>query len=358
MSNEFQAVTDGIKALQDKLSGELKTALAEQDAKFNSLCSELGQKAGSLKSMPGAAGDSLGEQFVKSFEQNKDLFGKTKSLRIELKEATDAITTTNGRRIVSAGVGGPVAGLIGLQNGLTIRPAPGTSAIEYSRYTGTQGAAGVQASEGATKAATRPDFTLISQSAMTVAGFTKMSKQALTDSGELKSAIDNHLRRSVNNAMDTALTTGAAGFVGGFAGLAVAYTSLIYTNLADTISEGVATMQTAGFEPRTVAISPNDWLAITVAKATGGEYLSGGYLGELPTALRGLNVILSPSVAAGKALLFDAMHCELQIIDGFSVEVGFVADDFTNNLVTILAETRVLPVFRSTGAARLLTAKP
>ena len=300
---------------------------------------------------------SLGDQFVKSFEANQELFGKTKSVRLELKAAGDAITTSSGRTIVSGGVGAPGANLLGLQYALTVDQASGTSAIEYSRYTGQQGAAAVQAAEGAAKAAVRPDHSLITQSAVTIAGFSKMSRQAMNDSSELRRAVDTTLTRSVNTALDVMLTTGGTGFAGGFATLATAYTSLVYTALVDAISEGVATMQVAGFAPNVVALSPADWLAITVMKATGGEYLSGAYLGAMPSEMRGLRVVLSPSVATGKALLIDSTHAELKIVDNFTVEVGYVGDDFTNNLATILGEMRVIPVFRTVGAMRLITPK-
>ena len=300
---------------------------------------------------------SLGDKFIKAFDSNRELFEKTRSVRLEIKAAGDAITTTSGRTIVSGGVGAPGAAMLGLQNALTVRPASGTSAVEYSRYTGQQGAAAVQAGEGVAKAAVRPDHTLITQTAMTVAGHTKMSRQAMSDSAELCRAVDTTLSRSVNSALDVALTTGAIGFAGGFATLATAYTSLVYTAMVDAISEGVAVMQTAGFEPDVVAVSPADWLAITVMKSTTGEYLSGAYLGAMPAEMRGLRVVLSPSVAAGKALLLDSTHAEALIVDNFTVEVGYVNDDFTNNLCTVLGEMRVIPVFRTVGSARLITPK-
>lgn len=74
--------------------------------------------------------------------------------------------------------------------------------------------------------------------------------------------------------------------------------------------------------------------------------------------MRGLQVVLSPSVDAGKALLMDSSHSELLVVDAFSVEVGFVDQDFTKNLVTLLGELRVIPVFRTVGAARLITPMP
>lgn len=351
MNNEIITAIDAVEANQR----EIKTNQLE--IKDRLLMLEQRSTAGNH---PGefTTKKTLGDQFIKSFEANKDLFEKTRSVRLEIKAAGDAITTTSGRTIISGGVGALVANnLLGLQNALIARPASGTSAVEYSRYTGQQGAAAVQAGEGAAKAAVRPDHSLITQGALTVAGFSKMSRQSMNDSAELRRSVDTTLSRSVNTALDVALTTGGTGFVGGFAALATAYTSPVYTSLVDAISEGVATMQTAGFVPDVVAVSPADWLAITVMKDSAGQYLSGAYLGEMPSAMRGLRVVLSPTVATGKALLIDSMHADLLIVDGFTVEVGYVGDDFTNNLVTLLGELRCIPVFRTVGAMRLITPK-
>lgn len=300
---------------------------------------------------------SLADQVVKGFTDNAELFAKTKSLRLELKAASDPITTSNGRAIMSGGVGFVQGGVLGLQNALPVR-AVATTALEYSRYTGQQGAAGVQGAEGDSKAAVRPDHSLVTQNALTVAGFAKMSRQSLDDSNELRRAVEVTLNRSVATALDAALVNGATGFTGGFEGLATSYTSLLYTSLVDAISEGVATMQTAGFVPDVVALHPADWLAITVAKGTANDhYLSGSYLGQIEPVLRGLRVVLSPSIDAGKAMVLDSSHSELLIVSNFTVELGYTNDDFVKNLAVLLGEMRVLPVFRTAGSARLITPK-
>ena len=298
---------------------------------------------------------SLGDQFVKAFDVNRELFEKTRSVRLQIKAAGDAVTTANGRTIVSGGVGGPAANLLGLQYALTTTPASGQTAIEYSRYIGQQGAAAIQAGEGAGKAAVRPDHELIVQSSLTVAGHTKMSRQAMSDSAELRRSIDTTLSRSVNSALDVALTTGGTGFAGGFTALATTHTSTAYPALLDAISEACAVMQIAGFTPNVVSLNPMDWLAITVMKSAAGEYLNGAYLAAMPAGLRGLRVVLSPTVAVGTALLIDSAHAELCVVDDFTVEVAYVNDDFTRNLCTILGEMRVIPVFRSVGAMVLVT---
>lgn len=179
----------------------------------------------------------------------------------------------------------------------------------------------------------------------------------MSDSAELRRSVDITLSRSVSTALDVMLTTGGSGFAGGFAGLATAVTSTVYTALVDAISESVANMQIAGFSPDVVSMNPLDWLAINVAKTTTGEYLSGAYLGPMLLELRGLRVVLSPTVAVGKALVIDSTHAEILMVDSFAVEVGYVGDDFTNNLCTLLGELRVIPVFRTVGAMRLITPK-
>ena len=342
--DKFESVFTAVKTQQSELADRL--LLVEQRG---------GSPApGEFKGQ----GASLGTLFLKSFEQNRELFDKTRSVRLELKAADDAITTSSGRNIVSGGVGAPGAQVLGLQNALVGRPAGGITALEYSRYTGQQGAAAQQAAEGDAKAAVRPDHSLITQSGITIAGYSKLSRQALNDKSELKSAIDTTLARSVGTALDVALCNGATGFAGGFEGLATAYTSLLYQNMADAVSEGVATMQLAGFNPDVVALNPADWLAVVVKKGTANDhYLSGNYLGALASEMRGLRVVLSPSVDAGKALLMDTSHSDLLVVDGFTVEVAYSGDDFTNNLVTILGEVRVIPVFRTVGSARLITPK-
>ena len=117
-------------------------------------------------------------------------------------------------------------------------------------------------------------------------------------------------------------------------------------------------MQTAGFTPDVAVLSPNDWLAISVLQTTGGEYLSGSYLTMPGENLRGLRVVLSPVMTAGKSLILDSQFCELLIVDGITVEAGYADSDFVKNLVTLLLETRVIPTFRSVGAARLITKAP
>lgn len=350
---------EAISTCLDRVEGKITQYSATQ-AELAERILMLEQKGAIRSDERVTSGAGLGDLVVKAFEPNRDLFAKTRSVRLEIKAASDPVTTASGRRILGVGVGAPGGGVLGLQNALPTRATGGTSAAEYSRFSGDQGSAAVQAAEGDAKAAVRPDHTLVSQSAITIAGYTKMSRQALSDSEELRRAVDTTLNRSVATALDVALVNGVvAPAFSGFETLATAYTSLLYTPIPDAVSEAVATMNAAGFSPDVVALNPADWLSVTVAKGTANDhYLSGSYLGVLPMEMRGLRVVLSPSVDAGKALVMDTSHSELLIVDGFSIEVAYSGSDFTSNLVTVLGEVRVIPVFRTVGSARLISPKP
>ena len=308
------------------------------------------------------AGNSLGDLFLKQFQanDNRNLFEKTQSLRlkIETKAAGDAITTTSGRRIESGGVGvvGPMP--YGMQHAIPNRSASGISALEYSRYTGKQGAAAVQAGEGAAKPAIRPDHSLIVQNAITIAGFANLSRQALNDSDELKRAIDTTISDSVSRALNEMLLNGSVTpAFGGFNTLGTSFTSLTYTLRADAIAEGISDMQGVGFVPDTLVMSPEGWLAITTQKGSDGHYMTGNYLGETSYIFQGLRVVLAPGIPAGKSMIVDSRHSDLLVVDGFSIELGYTGSQFTENMITILGECRVIPVFRSDGSIRLITPK-
>ncbi len=356
--NEFEAIEHGLNKLHEKLSGEIKEHAARQDEKINAALTELGQKSSGY--LPGhfgtKSGDDLGAQVVAQFNENRSIFEKSKMVRLEIKAAGDAITTSSGRTIASGGVGAPIGGrTIGLQNAIPARRLPATSAVEYSRFTGIQGGASVQAGEGASKSAIRPDHSLITQSALTVAGYANVSRQALNDSAELRQAINVTLMRSIASALDDALYDGnITPAWAGFSTLATAFSTSSYPALVDSISAAASTMQTDGFNPDVVAMHPTDWLKIITATGTASDHYMASYLGEVEMVLRGLRVVLSPSMSAGTAMVLDSQHSELLVVDDFSIEIGYTSDQFVKNVCTVLGELRVIPVFRTVGSALLV----
>lgn len=363
MSN-VELINKGFDIIEGKFK-ESAERVNEIEVKQRELADEIFQikQRGALH---GGMGDitppvrTLGAQVCKAIEENRELLMKTRSIRFDVKAAGDAVTTSQGRNIQSGGVGAPTRMPYGIQSALRRDSAGGITSLEYQRFTGVEGAAGVQAGEGAEKPAVRPTHTPVTQSALTVAGWTVLSKQAMNDSQELMQAVDVVLSREIAKAMDAVINGGNVNPAwAGLLALATDHTSAVYGDLWDAASEAASTMMVAGFMPDVIAISPADWLAIMTAKnPTTADYYSGSYLAPLPETLRGLKIAISPSVTAGKCLVLDSGQIDARVVDQYEVSVGFTGNQFTENLATVLAETRIIPVFRSVGSARLVTPKP
>ena len=100
-----------IKVAVDAQIAAVESFKSGAEKRIDDLESELiNLKTGSLMARGmKARTPTLGEQVSKAFDENRDLFEKTRSVRLEIKAASDAITTANGRSIATAGVGmGPV----------------------------------------------------------------------------------------------------------------------------------------------------------------------------------------------------------------------------------------------------------
>jgi len=358
---------DHMKQVADAFASLEKNVLAKLDGldfKQRELSDEILQlkQRGAMLPMDGLqrGNATLGSRVWEQIEQNRDLLGKAGRIKLEIKAAGDALTSASAATVSSGGVGSPGdIKIVGIQHGLPQRPAGDISSLTYSRYTGVEGNAGVQAGEGTARSATRPVFTEITHPALTIAGYTVISRQALKDSAELKTAIDVHLRNQIGWALDAALMDGNV--TPTFSGLLTLATAVpsAFEELADAASEGVSILQESGFNPDLVVFNPQDWLQTQTRRGTvDGTYLAGPYLAPMPTSLRGYRVILSGQVPAGKTLVLDSSQCELLICEEVTFEIGHTGEQFTNNLATIVGELRVIPTFRSAGAARLMTPAP
>lgn len=296
-------------------------------------------------------GRSFADRATQTINKSIEQLDRHGSLRVEVKAAGDLITTANVANTQNVGMGAPSAMPIGLQFAGRAIESIGATSVEYSRYLGTEGAAGVQASEGATKAAVRGNWLLVNQPSITVAGYSNVSRQALHDTAQLNGAISNVMSNSLNKAVDDLLWSGSSGLFAGYVDLATTHQSTVFDVLVDAVAEGIAVMQEAGSNPTAVAVSPTTWVSITTAKASGsGEYLTGAYLGAPTKTMHGLPVILSLSVPNDRAVLIDANSVELVVTQNPVIEANYVNDGFIKNQAVLLIETRVAPVIKASAA--------
>ena len=352
----------------EKMEQNVAVKLAEHSDEILQL-----KQRGSMQPMDyqNAPRGTLGEAVQKKFREVSEQFAATKSVRFTVPfEVKATIGAFTGSTSILASHGTIGTGMIAqspaalmLVGNLPTRPTGGVLTSHYGRYVGQTGAAGVQSSEGAAKAEATPTFSDISQNAVTVAGFTKISEQALKGEGELAAVVNNFLVGEVFESADAMLIGGTAAAAWPFAGydaLSTAYPSAVYTDLGDAVADCVQNMRQSGFMPDIVVLNAMAYLAIILSKNTGGDYLIPGAVTNAPGDIRlhGCKVVFSSLMTTGEALVLDSRYCEMGVSSEMVVELGYDADDFTRNMRTVRAEIGLIPTMRHVGAVRLVTPLP
>lgn len=158
---------------------------------------------------------------------------------------------------------------------------------------------------------------------LTHAHWTEASKQVLDDVAGLQALIGSTLIEGLTRVVDThiftQLSTNATAFTASTTG-------------SDVFAEASLKIQLAGGSNIVVAVNPEDYLAAVIAKSSQGEYVG---LTPFP-----VNLVASPSVTKGMILAFDQSAAAYFNRQDAGIFIGYHADQFVRNAVTILAESR------------------
>lgn len=370
---DFQKSHDAVKEIAEKALAESGkgVALAEEfKAKadeallkmngFNEKLADLEQEvARSGKGSDGEKTKSLGEQFTEA-ENVKAWLAKGEKTRVSMsiKATLTSLVTDTAGAVGDAIQVTRLAGILPMpQRQLTIRDliAPGRmdgNAIEYVKETGFTNGAGMVA-EGASKPSSDIKFDLVPASAKVIAHWMKASRQVLSDISQLRSVVDQRLIYGLKVKEEQQLLNGdnTGQNLHGIIPQATAFVAPITVAGATSIDNmRLAMLQAALAEyPATASVmNPSDWAWVELLKDTTGRYIIGNPQGTLSPTLWGLPVVATQAIAIDK-FLTGSFRQAAQVFDRWDarVEVGYENDDFTKNLVTILAEERLaLAVYR------------
>lgn len=372
---DFDQKLDGVKALAEKAVAEAQkgidatgaqkevidgalTAMNEAKARLDDLEQKMARGGGD----PKQGEKSIGDQFVesegfKSFQAT----GFSKSARggdLQIKATLTSATTAAAGSVGDAVQTTRLPGILPLpQRRLTVRDLLSQgrmdgSTLEYVKETGfTNSAAPV--AEGAAKPESDLQFDLVTTSAKVIAHWMKASKQILSDVSQLRSTIDQRLLYGLAYAEEQQLLNGSGSGqnLHGIIPQATAYAAPITISGATSIDMmRLAMLQAALAEyPATGHVmNPIDWAFIETLKDSEGRYIIGNPQGTASPTLWSLPVVTTQAIAVDK-FLTGAFKLGAQVFDRWDarVETGYVNDDFTKNLVTILAEERLaLAVYR------------
>lgn len=378
-----------IKAALDKLSGDVKAAgenalkeaknagkLSEETrAEVDKLLVKHGELQANLQHAEqvlakleanGAGGDvqreSFGQKFVNS-EAYKALASQTTPRgRVDMtfKAAITSVTTDTDGAAGDLVSPTRIPGVIGQpERRMTVRDliTPGTmdgNSLEYVKETGfTNNAAPV--AETVKKPESSLKYDLISTTAKVIAHYVKASRQILSDASQLASMIDGRMRYGLAFKEEGQLLNGD-GTGQNLLGIIPQATAFLApfdpagteTNI-DNIRLAMLQAFLAEYPATGIVMNPIDWARIELLKDTTGRYIIGNPQGSIGATLWNLPVVETQAIAVDK-FLTGAFRLGAQVFDRWQARVEVATeneDDFTKNLVTILAEERLaLAVYR------------
>lgn len=370
----FDAKFDNLKAIAEEALGKarngeslhegLREKADEALTLVNSLRNDVLDLAQKMHAPRGA--DQRQKTFGQSFVESEGFkafqasgfskgFGRA-DLQVK-STLTNAITDADGS--VGDGVQATrLPGIVGLpQRRMTVRDllTPGRmdgNSLEYAKETGFTNAAAAVA-EGAAKPQSTMKLDLVTTGAKVVAHWMKASKQALDDISQLRSIIDQRLIYGLAYAEEAQLLSGDGtgqnlhGIIPQASAYSAAFTPASASAI-DTVRLAALQAALAEYPATGIVMHPTDWARIELTKDTTGRYIIGNPQGNLAPTLWGLPVVPTQAISVDKVLV-GAFQLGAQIFDRWDarIEVGYVNDDFTKNLVTILGEERLaLAVYR------------
>lgn len=368
MSDELKTViADGLRSVQEKIGGELQAAMTKFDGQLkeqgevqtetrdavqklsvqykevDDRLRDIEQKG--VKMSGPAIGKTAGLLFTESPEFKSLSSGQREKVRVEVKATVVSDSTTVFPYQNPGIIGGAFVPLT-VRDILTSVPISSNMANSLREASWTNSAAEV--SQGAAKNESDISFEQYNVAITTVAHWIKVSNQLLADAPAIARYIDTRLRDGLAQRVDRQLLlgNGTSPNLSGFtdSGNYTAYTPTSDDLLVDAINRAKYTLWAAGYQPTAVVVNPADWGAMERAResAGGGMYLYGLPGMNAGTNPFGLRVVLSTHLTAGKILIGDFSNsATLWTREGVTVEMGYINDDFTKNLVTIRAEERL-----------------
>lgn len=214
-----------------------------------------------------------------------------------------------------------------------------------------EGGAGMTA-EGAKKSQVSWTYTEESANVKKITAFVKVSKEALDDLDFLRGEINSDLREEIELKLDEQIAEGdgTGQNLKGILEYAPTFdvTGTVFAagvddaNRLDALRVAIALVRKERFIPNYAVISPMDAALMDLEKGTDGHYIMPPFVTADGQRIAGVTVIENEAIDEGTFLVGDFTKSNLRIREEININIGYENDDFTKNLVTILAEMRAV----------------
>ncbi len=184
-----------------------------------------------------------------------------------------------------------------------------------------------------------------SSTAKKVAVRSKVSTEMLKDFEYMESEIRLMLNRDLMDETETQILNGD-GTGANPKGIITSASSYLGTgldgtitapNTVDALRAAMLQMRLLKYRPNVVWLNPTEIAGMDLIKSEGGHYIKI----ETDGILKTLKVEESLEIPVGYFLMMDSAKWNIRVYEGFRLEFGWENDDFSKNLVTIIAEMRL-----------------
>jgi len=357
--DDLKTQLDGFKALELK-SDEMIKAIAKMEGKLEAM---------NEKALPKAAPKNLADAMTSAFAEKHDKIveavqkGQTFDLEVKAEQTT-IVNNYSGNvalSVLEPGVNRVKRPVIKIRNIVNA----GTTTSKFVTYVAqTTETVSSWTAEGELKTVVQPNYLEVSEEVKKVAAMIRVSKEMLSDLAFIQSEINTDLMESIEQAIEDALLNGAGGTsLNGLLSIAQTFApgsfagSVVNANLSDVIRIAIAQIQAANFEPTHVVLNPMDVASMQLTKTTTGEYTFPMFLMDANglSYVANLPVVVTSNIAAGEYLVGDFSKSNVRVREGVNMQVGYNNDDFQRNMLSIIAEARLVHYVKANDVNAFVT---
>ena len=349
-TTEMKSQIESLKGLEEK-SADIEKAIARFEGRlesFNEKAQVVPQKA-----------QSLGQKMFQTYSDNLDKIKEAveKGGKVNLETKTTTITNSYAGDYALTDFDTEVDRTVRKRYGILENANTGSTTGKFVTYVQQTADSSVGWTlESKPKTEGEPTWEEISEEVKKIASYVKVSKEMLEDLSFIRAEINNDLMLSVREGIEQALIDGnAPGVINGLTSPGMALPvfgagpfalSVPGANITDLLRIVMAQIEAANFTPTHVIMNPQDIASLQITKGTDLTYTYPMYLptqdgmGEMRIA--GMRVISSTYIAQDKYIVGDLSKLNVRFRDNIAMSVGLDQDDFTKNMITILAEARLV----------------
>jgi len=339
---------DSVKSLEAK-SQELEKTIAKFEGRLEAMSEKAVQKK---ESAPKSIGEAITKTYSDNLDKIKEAVEKGGKINLDVKTTTIGEDYTGDYALTDFDT--EVDRIVRKREGILDAVNRGTTSSKFVTYV-TQGKdvseAPAWTREGTAKTESEPTWEEISEEVKKIASYVKVSKEMLEDLSFIRGEINQDLLAQLNEGIEDAMLNGAGGTsitgllgaglpvfnAGAFAG------AVASANISDVLRVAKGQIESQNFSPTHVVLNPADVTALQLTKGTDGTYTYPMYIpmdGSMVVAE--MKVVSSTFIAQDSYIVGDMSKVNVKFRNNLALSVGLDSDDFTKNMITILAEARLV----------------